>query len=201
MFLSGQELTNEIQKYHNRIATISNQLKRKKIMKNIDLLLLFINTLLPPVIIIQSFKPTSLILVFIIYIEIYFGIKFYYTYNEYLENEINIKNEERYTLEKDIQELTNLLDYTLSYQKLEAQKQGFNIYPHIQPQDAQWVIEEYQEQYESKRIEYEKQHIEFLKQNKHYLKQKLQEAPIETYPLCEQQLLKEYQQQQKNQNC
>lgn len=109
--------------------------------------------------------------------------------NEYLKDMIIKLCDKRGSLEKEINDEEDFNDYLIAYRKIEAYNVGKNIYPEIYFSDAKGIVKEYKSIFEEKRIEYEKQHIGRLELNKYLLDEKLANAPIDTYPIQEQELL------------
>lgn len=108
---------------------------------------------------------------------------------EYIEDMIINLCDKRGSLEKEIKDEEDFNVYLIAYRKIEAYNVGKTIYPEIYFSDAKSVVKKFKPIFEDKRIEYENQHVRRLELNKYLLDEKLANAPIDTYPIQEQELL------------
>lgn len=136
----------------------------------------------------EYIENVNLFIFFDIILMILTAIIFFCCYG-YIEDMIIKLCDKRESLEKEIKDEEDFNVYLIAYRKIEAYNVGKTIYPEIYFSDAKSIVKEFKPIFEEKRIEYEKQHVGRLELNKYLLDEKLANAPIDTYPIQEQELL------------
>lgn len=163
------ETDKEIVSYINRLKENLKVTKRKisfyNIMNKTIFLIGFINIFF----IIEgmaNFIKNVVLLVIFIWIAFFLEVFILWVFEEYLENSLNNFYDEKINLEKNIENALDFIAYLTACRHVTAIKNGENIYPELRYNDSLYVINQYKDIYEEKRIEYEKQHKARLELNK-----------------------------------
>ena len=189
---ADREISDEITSRQQRNLKIKYEIRKKKIIDVLNFVLSaiyffsFINN-------IAEYARNTLGYIFVVTL-CYFTGYLVFSYETYVYKDIEDLQQEIETNKEEIEDYKRFWAYILSCRKIEAKEVGMNIYPQFDYIDCIGVKDEFNDKYEKRYIEYEEQHIARLKLNPHYLKEKLAKAPIEAYPIREQELLKEYKQ-------
>ncbi len=189
---TDREISNSIINLQRKNKQIKSKIRKKKIIDILHAIL----SIIYAVSFIKSINQyiDYNIIHILIGVLCYSTLYFVLNYEEYIYKDIENLQEEIENNEDEIEDWKNFSCYVLASRQIEAKKAGVDIYPQIRYGDSVWIKNNDKDKYEKRYIEYEEQHIARLKLNPHYLKEKLDKAPIETYPIREQELLKEYKQ-------
>lgn len=186
-----REIQIKIEKFDNEIIEKEKIIKQQKFFLEIDsICYLILYFFIMFAAIKSSFLNKYYIVIFLAIILFYIYLEISSKKSYSLSTMIEILKREINKIVQEREDVIHFATYLMAYRKLEAKKYGFNIYDNIYYSDAEYTIEHFKSKYESKRIDYEKKHIQFLNLNKCYLDEKLKQAPIASYPLSEQQVLK-----------
>ena len=191
------EIKRKIQFLYKQIKEIKKEINFRNIMLILNFIFYGIAYIYLGIILFEKIKNFT---IYKIVIGIGFWISFIpeWVYSTLLSEECaNLENKIT-EIENEIKNTENFNLYLISYRYIEALNQGKHIYKELYQTDCEYIINKYKDKYEQKRIEYEKEHIGFLKLNPYYLDEKLKEAPIESYSIKEQELLKQRQQEINN---
>lgn len=198
MIETDREIMSKISRFNEKIVELNREKKFLEITAKLTIPFWLISIILTSIGICSLTQNVVTLCIavdafFILYL---FVLNFY---NKGLQRTIKKVSVEIKQYQKQKEKTKDFSLYLTAYRHIEALNQGYKIYSELRKNDSEYVISKYEYKYEKERVEYEKRHIEFLKLNPHYLDEKLQKAPIESYPIQEQKLLKQ-RQEKLNQN-
>ena len=187
---ADREISDEIINHQQRNLKIKHEIRMKKIIDVLNFVLsaIYFFSFIKNIV---EYAKNTLGNIFVVLLFFFTGY-LVFSYEIYIYKDIENLQEEIENNEKEIEDWKNFSCYVLASRQIEAKEAGVSIYPQIGYDDSVWIKNHDKGKYEKRYIEYEEQHIARLKLNPHYLKEKLDKAPIETYPIREQELLKEY---------
>lgn len=163
------ETDKEIVSYINRLKENLKVTKRKISFYNIINKTIFIIGFMNIFFFIEgmaNFIKNVVLLVVLIWISFFLEVFIFWGFKEYLENSLNYFYDEKINLEKNIEDTSDFIAYLTACRHVTAIKNKENIYPELRYNDSLYVINQYKDIYEEKRIEYEKQHKARIEMNK-----------------------------------
>ena len=196
MIETDEEIAREMQRLNYKKKEIQKEVQFRKFMNIFHCIVIIFVLFFIIVTNLANFITNTIILgIFItaiFWILFYLELRYYSYENEYI-NKLYLENEK---VNSEINKVGDFWSYLTSYRKMEAiQEKNIIIYPELYECDAQYIIKNLKSIYENERIKYEEQHMQRLKLNPYILDKKLEQAPIEAYPINEQLLLIERQQE------
>lgn len=197
MVQTDKEISREYNNLNNNLIKIKRNIKYLGYLDNMLVVIGFICICLI-IIGICRITKNMLVIFFSSWFFFIFICVLFYVFSKYIKKTIESLTNKQIITEKTIEDLLDFSAYILACRQIEAKQANKDIYPEFRYNDSLSIQKEFKDKFEDKRIEYEKHHIERLKLNPYYLDEKLSKAPINTYPIHEQELLEKRQKELKN---